>query len=159
MSPSYAYNLKPMWFEKITIGEYKTILLNILEIVESLFEEYSYSYKSPEDLELYDIVLDASDEIKSAPAAEKIGLLYDATHAMVDTANEELEAIYNSMNSTGSRKPTGRFIDNKPIVASLDTLIQDKLVKANLTRTKGTRNLLKARRKSRKARKTRKSRR
>ena len=148
-----------MWFEKITIGEYKTILLNILEIVENLFNEYSYSYKSPEDLELYDIVLDASDEIKSAPSAEKIDLLYDATHAMVDTANEELEHIYTIMISTGSRKPTGRFIDKNPILASLDTLIQEKLVKANLTRTKGTRNLLKTRRKNRKARKSRKSRR
>jgi hypothetical protein len=160
MESSYAYNLKPMWFERMMDGKYKTILLNIEEIVETLFQEYSVSYVSYEELELDTIVDDASNAIQSAPAAQKIDLLYDAAHAMVDIANENLESIYNFMNSSpGFTKPKRQFIDKKPILAGLDKLIQEKIVKANLTKTKGSRNLLKTRRKTRKARKSRKSRR
>ena len=160
MGSSYAYNLKPRWFERMMDGNYKTILLNVEEIVETLFQEYSLSYVSYEELELDTIVDDASNAIQSAPAAQKIELLYDATHAMIDSANETLEAIYTFMDSSpGFTKPKHQFIDKKPILAGLDKLIQEKIVKANLTRTKGTRNLLKTRRNNRKARKSRKNRR
>jgi hypothetical protein len=165
MSASNAYNLKGTLFERMTEGKYKTILKNVEYIVKTLFNEYSSSYTAFEDLELDLLVDDASDAIKMAPAPQKMDILYDAVHGMIDTANEALEAQYNFINanvnsnvSSGFTRPTRRFIDKKPILASLDKMIQEKQVKANLSRTSGKRNLLKARRHMRKTRKSRKSR-
>jgi hypothetical protein len=160
MSSLHTYNLKGTWFERMMDGKYKTILINVAIIVQTHFDEFSLSYKSAEELELDDIIDDALNAIKLAPAPQKIDILYDATHAMIDVANEELEAIYDFINSSpGFTKPVRRFIEKKPILAGLDKLIQEKLVKTNLTRIKGARNLLKTRRHMRKTRKSRKSRR